>query len=147
MVIQNEIITLDKRIVLENGTIVNRFTHILPGATIGENCMIGERCYIGSKAIIGDRARIQNGNDLWDGVIIYDDVFIGPHCNLTNHHDPSDRGGKFTPDETIICDGAVISTNVTIIAPCKIGSKARIGAGSVVLRDVMKKEQVNWLVK
>jgi len=109
--------------------------------------MIGKDCYIGGDTKIGNNVKIQNTNNIWDGMTIEDDVFIGPSCCFTNHHDPRDRDGHFEPDKTLIKKGATICTNVTIVAPCIIGEKAMIGAGSLILRDIEDNEVAHWKVK
>ena len=145
MIVEKDIIVDTIPVKLKNGTTINRFTHVRKGAELGKNCMIGQGCYIHGK--LGDNVRVQNGNSIWLGVHIEDDVFIGPNCNLTNHHDPSKRDSVFVPDITLIKKNATLSTNVTIVAPCIIGENALIGAGSLILRDIEKDEKVNWLVK
>jgi acetyltransferase-like isoleucine patch superfamily enzyme len=145
MLIEREIITGEIPQKLKNGTMINRFCHIRKGAYIGKNSMIGQGCYVHGH--IGDNVKVQNGNNIWLGVTIEDNVFIGPACNLTNHHDPSDRDGIFEPDKTLIKKGATLSTNTTVVAPCVIGENARIGASSTILRDIEDNEKVNWLVK
>jgi UDP-2-acetamido-3-amino-2,3-dideoxy-glucuronate N-acetyltransferase len=145
VVITKDIRTGTTPVTLENGTRIYEYSHVVKGATIGKNCMIGQCCYIGGQAVIGENTRVQNNNNVFDGVILGKDVFIGPGVNFTNDHDPSVRLHKI--DNTVIREGATICANVTIIAPCDIGPGARIGAGSIVLRDVKENERVNWLVK
>jgi acetyltransferase-like isoleucine patch superfamily enzyme len=148
MILKRDIVTHDFPQKLDNGTTIWEFSKLVKGTEIGKNCMIGKGCYVGGEgAVIGDNVKIQNGNNIWKGVTIEDDVFIGPACNLTNHHDPSDRSGDFEPDKTLIKKGATLSTNVTIVAPCTIGENALIGAGALILRDIEDGEKVNWLTK
>ena len=149
MKINLEIVTGNFRVQLENKTWINRYSHIMAGAEIGENSMIGQGCYVGSTAKIGSNTRIQNGNNIWDGVEIGSNVFIGPQCVLTNHHDPTHRlrGEEFKPDKTIIKDYATICAGAVIVAPCTIEEYGVVAAGSVLLRDVDKKEKVYGLVK
>jgi len=146
VVLKKDIRTGKKPVKLSNGARIYEYSHIVKGATIGPNVMIGQNCYVGAKARIGENTRVQNGNNIWDGVNILFDCFIGPCCNFTNDHDPSDRQNHRI-DKTMVMPGATLSTNVTVIAPCVIGSKAMIGAGSVVLRNIKPGERVKWLVK
>jgi UDP-3-O-[3-hydroxymyristoyl] glucosamine N-acyltransferase len=137
VVIKKDIVTTKTPKILDNGTVINRFSHVVAGADIGANVMVGERCYIAAEAIIGEGSRIQNGVDVWDGVQIGRRVFVGPSVRFTNHHDPSILyHGQFVPDETIIKDGAVLCAASVIIAPRIIGERAFVGAASLVLRDM-----------
>ncbi len=148
-----EIITQGNIRKLVNGAIINRYCHIVKGAEIGDNVMIGEHCYVGQAAKIGDDTRIQNGVSIYDGVDIGSGVFIGPNVTFTNHHDPRDRNDRDKQkkgnerDKTIVGNNATICAAVTIVAPCKIGPGAMVGAGSIVLRDVLKDENKNGLIK
>ena len=153
MEIEYEIITGPNIKKLENGAVINRYSHVLKGASIGKDCMIGSYCYVASSAKIGDFTRIQNHVNIYDGVELGASVFVGPHTVFTNHHDPQDRferiasNGEFIPDKTIVGDNATICAAVTIIAPAIIGANARIGAGSVVLKGVGENERKNGLIK
>jgi len=145
-----EIITGQNIKRLSNGAVINRYSHIVSGADIGDGVMIGEFCYVARTAIIGDNSRVQNHVSVWDGVEIGKNCFIGPKVCFTNHHNPQDRfkrDGEFIPDKTIIEDNVTICANSTLIAPLVIGEEVRIGAGSTVLRDIKSNEEVNWLVK
>jgi UDP-2-acetamido-3-amino-2,3-dideoxy-glucuronate N-acetyltransferase len=149
MVIENDIVTLGKQVHLDNGTIINRYCHIVSGAQIGENCMIGQNCYVGNNAKIGDRVRIQNGNNIWDYITISNDVFIAPCVCLTNDHNPHDRFLRKlrSSDQIIIGNNSTICTNSTIIAPCLVGDNVLIAAGSVVLRNIESNAKVWGIVK
>lgn len=148
MKLGKEIVTTDTPYKLPNGAVINRFSHVLPGADIAEGVMIGEHCYIGGDAQIGPRSRIQNHNNIWDGMRIESDVFIGPNCTFTNHFDPSDRFDKdFKADITRIESKATICAGVTVVAPCIIEAGAKVAAASTVLRDVKRNEFVKGVVK
>ena len=149
MKINLEIVTGNYRVQLDNKTWINRYTHIMAGAEIGSDSMIGQGCYVGSTAKIGDNTRIQNGCNIWDGVEIGDNVFVGPQVVFTNHHDPSHRlrGEAFKAEKTIIKDYATICAGAVIVAPCVVEGYGFVAAGSVLLRDVEKKEKVYGLVK
>ena len=148
VIIKDEIITLDKQVRLRNGSIINRYSHLLAGASIGHNVMIGEHCYIASDVSIGHRCRIQNHNNLYDGLTLEDDVFIAPNVSISNHHDPSIRErGKFKADKVVIKKGAIIGIGSVIIAPRTIGEGAVVAGGAVVLRNLKKKERYYSLYK
>ena len=123
------------------GTRVWAFTHILPGAQIGEDCNICESVFIEDDVIVGDRVTIKNGVQLWNGVRIANDVFIGPNVTFTNDPFPRSRAWK-VPIETSVGHSASIGANATILPGVKIGTGAMIGAGSVVTRDVPPNSKV-----
>lgn len=154
MQIEYEIITEGNIKKLENGAVINRYTHVLKGAEIGKDVMIGEHCYIAKTARVGDKTRVQNGVYIWDGVEIGYNCFIGPGVRFTNHYDPHERHQAdrvYNPAKTIVKDNATIcAAAIIIVAKDKtrvIGEYARIGAGSVVLRDINYTEKKNGLIK
>jgi serine O-acetyltransferase len=89
---------------------------IHPGATIGHNFFIDH-----GFTVIGETAEI--GND----VTIYQNVTLGG----TN---PADGiAGKRHPT---IQDGVIIGSGAQVLGPITVGPRARIGANSVVTKDV-----------
>jgi UDP-2-acetamido-3-amino-2,3-dideoxy-glucuronate N-acetyltransferase len=118
------------------GTRVWAFAHILPQATIGEECNICDHVFIENDVVVGDRVTIKCGVQLWDGVTLEDDVFIGPNATFTNDKRPR---SKQYPDEfarTVVKKGASVGANATILPGITIGSHAMVGAGAVVTKDV-----------
>ncbi len=118
------------------GTRVWAFAHILAGAEIGADCNICDHTFIENDVVIGDRVTIKCGVQVWDGVRIEDDVFVGPNVTFTN--DPNPRSQKHLDryPETVICRGASLGANSTILPGIRVGEHAMIGAGAVVTRDV-----------
>jgi serine O-acetyltransferase len=89
---------------------------IHPGATIGRNFFIDH-----GFVVIGETAEIG------DNVTIYQQVTLGG----TN---PTDGvPGKRHPT---ICDGVIIGSGAQVLGPITVGTRARIGANSVVNKDV-----------
>lgn len=112
------------------------FVHILPGATIGDNCNVCDQVFIENDVVIGDRVTVKSGVQLWDGITLEDDVFVGPNATFTN--DPFPRSKEY-PEQfirTTIRKGASIGANATILPGLNIGQYAMIGAGTVVTKDV-----------
>lgn len=106
------------------------------GAKIGSGCNICSHTFIEGNVVIGNRVTIKNGVQVWDGVTIEDDVFLGPNATLTNDAFPRSR---MRPDEflqTLVCQGASIGANATILPGLTIGQNAMVGAGAVVTRSV-----------
>lgn len=89
---------------------------IHPGAEIGENFFIDHGfVVIGETAVIGD------------DVTIYQQVTLGgtsPHDGVPGKRHPT------------IGDGVVIGSGAQVLGPITVGKRARIGANSVVTKDV-----------
>lgn len=119
------------------GTRIWAFVHVLPGARIGKDCNICDFVFIENQVVIGDRTTIKSGVQIWDGVTIGSDVFVGPNVTFTNDKYPVSKNKDFKLLNTIIEDGVSIGANSTILPGVKVGSKAVIGAGSVVTKDVL----------
>jgi UDP-2-acetamido-3-amino-2,3-dideoxy-glucuronate N-acetyltransferase len=108
----------------------------MSGAWIGDRCTIGHACFIG-KVRIGHGCRIQNHVSIFDGVTLEDDVFIGPSCVFTNvKHPRANVSRKHDYAHTLVCRGATLGANATIVCGVTIGEYAFVGAGSVVTTDV-----------
>jgi acetyltransferase-like isoleucine patch superfamily enzyme len=119
-----------------DGTNVRAYARVLSGAKIGSECNICDHVFIENDVTIGNKVTIKNGVEVWNGIRIGDDVFIGPGVTFAN--DNMSRS-KESPDKflkTVIENGASIGANANIRPGIRIGSKAIIGAGAVVLHDV-----------
>lgn len=120
-----------------NGTKIWHFSHIMPEATIGKDCIIGQDVFIGKGVRIGNNVKIENNVSVFEGVTLEDGVFCGPSCVFTNVLNPRSyipRKHEFKP--TLVKRGTTIGANATIICGNTIGEHAFIGAGSVVTKDV-----------
>lgn len=128
---------VDEPVEIGKGTKVWHFTHIMPGAKIGQNCTISQNVFISSGAVLGNNIKVQNNVSIFDGVILEDEVFCGPSMVFTNVFNPRSfisRRKEFR--KTLVKRGATLGANVTIICGNTIGQYAFIGAGSVVTKDV-----------
>jgi len=112
------------------------FAHILPGATIGEDCNICDHTFIENDVVVGNRVTIKCGVQLWDGLTLEDDVFVGPNATFTNDLFPRSRQHLQTFPRTLIRKGASIGANATILPGIVIGPGAMVGAGAVVTGSV-----------
>jgi acetyltransferase-like isoleucine patch superfamily enzyme len=118
------------------GTRIWAFAHVRAGASIGRDVEISDHVYIENDVVIGDRVTIKAGAQLWNGVRVEDDVFIGPRVTLTDGSFP-ERGSKSErPGDTVVCRGASIGANATILPGMTIGQNAIVGAGALVSRSV-----------
>ncbi len=119
------------------GTKIWHFSHVMPGARIGERCNIGQNVVISPRVVIGNNVKIQNNVSIYTGVVLEDDVFCGPSMVFTNVVNP--RSHVSRQDEyraTRVKRGASLGANCTVVCGHTIGAYAFIGAGAVVTRDV-----------
>ena len=129
---------LDAGCKIGKGTSIWHFSHIMPGASIGENCIIGQNVFIGNKVMLGNQVKVQNNVSVYEGVICEDEVFIGPSVVFTNVINPRSRiDRKHQFRQTIIKKGATIGANATIICGNEMGEYAFVAAGSVVTKSVL----------
>jgi acetyltransferase-like isoleucine patch superfamily enzyme len=119
-----------------DGTRIQAFAHVLPGAEIGRDCQIGDHTFIENDVIVGDRVTIQCGVQLWDGVRIEDDVYIGPNATFTNDRFPRSNQPPERLLPTVVKRGASIGANATILPGITIDQQVMVGAGAVVTRNV-----------
>lgn len=112
------------------------FTHVLPGAQIGTDCNICDHVFIENDVVIGDRVTIKCGVQVWDGLRIENDVFIGPNATFANDLFPRSKHYPKEFAKTLLCKGASIGANATILPGVTVGMNAMVGAGAVVTRDV-----------
>ncbi len=115
----------------------------LYGCTIGDGSKVGAFVEIQKNAIIGRNCKISSHTFICEGVTIEDDVFVGHNVSFINDRFPRATAegrlqteADWTVQPTRVCAGASIGTSCTILSGVTIGSRAIIGAGSVVTRDV-----------
>ncbi len=128
---------IDGGAMIGKGTKIWHFCHIQKNAEIGENCVIGQNVNIGSNVKVGNNVKIQNNVSVYEGITIEDDVFVGPSVVFTNVINPRsfvERKDDFR--QTLICQGATIGANATVVCGNIIGAYSMVGAGSVVTRYV-----------
>lgn len=124
--------------VLGQGSKVWHFSHLMSGAVIGQNCNIGQNVVIMPNARLGNGCKVQNNVSLYTGVVCEDYVFLGPSCVFTNVINPRafiERKSEYRP--TLLQEGVSVGANATILCGITIGSFAMIGAGTVVIRNVL----------
>lgn len=117
---------------------------VRPGAVIGAGCILGKSVYVDSGVTIGSNVKIQNNVSVFHGVTIEDGVFVGPHVCFTNDKVPRavnpdmtrKAADDWTVTPTLVCEGASIGANATIVCGVTIGRWAMVAAGSVVTKDV-----------
>jgi len=119
------------------GTKIWHFCHVMGGAEIGMTCVLGQNVFVAKGVVIGNKVKIQNNVSVYEGVKIEDGAFIGPSVVFTNVINPRstiERKNEFLP--TLVCEGASIGANATIVCGNSLGKYCFIGAGAVVTRAV-----------
>lgn len=95
----------------------------LYGCSIGENTRIGAFVEIQKNVVVGAACKISSHSFLCEGVVIEDGVFIGHSVMFTN-----DRMPRAVND-----DGSVQTEADWVVLPTRVGARASIGSGSVIL--------------
>jgi UDP-2-acetamido-3-amino-2,3-dideoxy-glucuronate N-acetyltransferase len=119
------------------------FTNLY-GCEIGDDTKIGAFVEIQKGVRIGSRCKVSSHTFICEGVTLEDEVFVGHSVTFINDLYPrstNDGGQPQTEADwkcvpTLIERGASIGSGVTLLCGITVGSKAVIGAGSVVTRDV-----------
>ena len=139
----HESASVSNEAIVGEGTSIWQNCIIQEDVEIGNNCNIGANVFVEQGVKIGNGVKIKNNIAIYKGVIVEDDVFIGPNAVFTNVINPRafiDRKQEFK--QTIICKGASIGANATIICGNTIGRYAMIGAGTVIVNNVEDYELV-----
>ena len=145
---------IDPDCTIGEGTNIWHFSHIMSNCVLGKNCNLGQNVVISPEVILGNNVKVQNNVSVYTGVICEDDVFLGPSMVFTNIINPrSAIKRKNQYKKTHVKKGASIGANATIICGIDIGEYALIGAGSVVVKDVLPyalvvgnpSSQIGWI--
>jgi bifunctional UDP-N-acetylglucosamine pyrophosphorylase/glucosamine-1-phosphate N-acetyltransferase len=112
---------------LEDGVEVGPYSHLRPGSRLEAGVHVGNFVEI-KQARLGRGSKVGHFSYLGDAEIGRD-VNIGAGTVTCNYD------GE-TKHRTVIEDGAFIGSDTMLIAPVRVGAKARTGAGSVITRDV-----------
>ena len=108
-------------------------TEVGPYSTIRPGCEIGDRVHIGTHA---ELKAAQLGDDVQLGHFSYvGDTVVGPRTNIgagavTCNFDGTEKHA------TVIGADVFIGSDTMLIAPVRVGDRARTAAGSVVNKDV-----------
>jgi len=133
----HESAVVDEGAVIGEGTRIWHFCHIMPGARLGMHCNLGQNVFVANDVVLGNNVKVQNNVSIYSGVVCEDDVFLGPSMvftNITNPRSAVIRKGRY--EKTLVCRGASIGANATIVCGSTLGAYSFVGAGAVVTRDV-----------
>ena len=107
--------------------IISQFSRFLTGIEIHPGAKIGKNLFIdhGMGVVIGESSEIGNDVTLYHGVTLGG---ISPSENSENQ-----RNSKRHPT---LLDNVIVGSSAQILGPITVGECARIGANTVVLKDV-----------
>lgn len=122
-----------------NKTMIGHHVVIREATKIGAYCKIGHGTVLEGAIRIGDHTSIQPLCLIAAYTQIGSYVFMGPGVITTNdpimnYKRPNIEVGCYSP--VIIGDGARIGAGCTIVPGVTIGREAKIGAGSLVTKDI-----------
>lgn len=112
---------------IEQGAVIGPFARLRPGASIGPECKIGNFVEVKNASL---------GKGVKAGHLAYiGDADIGDNVNfscgaITVNYDGIDK------HRTVVGAGAMVGSNVNLVAPLEIGEGAYIAAGSTITKNV-----------
>lgn len=129
---------IDDDVEIGDKTKIWHFCHVQSGAKIGKNCSLGQNVNVANNVKVGDNCKIQNNVSLYEGVELEEGVFCGPSCVFTNDLTPRAMfpKGRENYKKTLVCRGASIGANATVVCGHIIGEYSMVAAGAVVTKDV-----------
>jgi len=104
--------------------------------TIGDQVSIGTHSIIEHHVTIGNKVRLHSRVFVPEYTLLEDGCWLGPGVMVTNARYPISQGAKDRLEGAIIEAGAIIGANSTLLPGVRVGSRALIGAGSVVTKNV-----------
>ena len=137
-------VNIRKNVSIKSGTVVKSFSD-LEGVVVKENCSIGPHARIRPNTKIGKNCKIGNYVEIKNSIIGYNTsishlayvgdskvgskVNIGAGCITCNYD-------GIKKNITVIGNNSFIGSNTSLIAPVKIGNNVKIGAGSVINKNI-----------
>lgn len=135
---------IGRNCIIRSGTIIYERIIIGDRVKTGHNVLIRENSIVGDDSIVGSSSKLDAEVTIGKNVhihsnvflprktIIKDNVFLAPNVCFTNGKYPQDcrLTGVLVKKEAIICANATLTPGV------RIGERAIVGAGSVVIKDV-----------
>jgi len=140
-------VTIKERTIIKKGTTIKSNSY-LEGVTISENCSIGPSARIRPNSVIGKNSKIGNyveiknsniGKNVSIAHLSYvGDTVIGNKVNIGAGTITCNYDGR-KKNKTIIKDNVFIGSNTSLIAPLVIETNSKIGAGSVITKNIPKR--------
>ena len=126
-------------------TVIHPNTIIQSNVTIGENCEIGPNAFIREGCVLKNKVKIGNCVEIKKTTIgegskvphltYLGDCKVGKNCNIgcgtiTCNYDGVNK------HQTIIGDNSFIGSNVSFVAPVKVGNNVTVAAGSTITENI-----------
>ncbi|MEZ4368134.1 MAG: acyltransferase [Kofleriaceae bacterium] len=123
---------------LGDDTVVWSHACLGAGVVVGRAGRIGHGAYVDRGVRLGDRCVLQSGASVFRPFVLGDDVFIGPHACLTNDRDPAAARTRDLGDAAWrVGDGASVGAGAIVLADVVLAPHVLVGAGAVVTRDTV----------
>jgi len=128
--------------VVDEGARVGKFTkvwyfsHVAPGAVIGENCSLGQNTYVERSAIVGNGCRLGNSVSIFSHVELEDFVFCAPYMVFTHISFPRaaiNRHAVFK--KTLVKTGTTLGANSTVVPDITCGTGTFLAAGATLTKS------------
>jgi len=104
---------------------------------IGNNVSIGTLSVVEHHVTIGNGVRIHTQVFIPEYTIIEENCWIGPNAVFTNAKYPNSPMAKKELSGCYLEKESVVGANCTLLPGVRIGTRAIIGAGAVVTKDVL----------
>ena len=117
---------IESDVEIGRGCLIGPFARIRPYVSIGDNVEIGNFVEI-NRTTVGDDTKIKHHTYLGDTI-------VGKRVNIGAGTITANYDGK-SKNTTVIEDGAFVGVGAILIAPVTVGSRATVGAGSVVPKN------------
>lgn len=137
-VIKGSYVVIGENVCIGEGSAIWNFVYIGSNVSTGKHVRIGSLVHIGSNVMIGEGTLIEGCVYISELSQIGKNCFIGPNVTITNDAFPPIRKttGVAAWQGVIVEDEAIIGGGASLRAGVRIGRRAVVGMGSVVLSDV-----------
>jgi len=122
--------------------VIHETANIYSSANVDKTSKVGAFAEIGHNVTIGKNCSVGFGAFIPENVKVGDNVFIGPGVVFTNDKYAPSKGKWRNDPPTIVKNGVTIGANSTILPSIVLGENSRVGAGSVVTKNVDKNSTV-----
>ena len=133
------------KVKIEKGVVIEAFSH-LEGVTIKKGAKIGPFARLRPGVIVEENVKIGNFVEVKKSRIkkgakinhlsYVGDSSVGKESNIGAGVITCNYDGK-NKNRTLIEDNTFIGSNVSLVAPVKVGKNSKIGAGSVITKNVL----------
>tara|TARA_Y200000002_G_C22443491_1_gene563200 strand:- start:128 stop:769 length:642 start_codon:yes stop_codon:yes gene_type:complete len=145
-------VIIEGNVTIKNSTLIKKGVTIksnsyLEGSLIEENCIIGPSARIRPLSLIGKNSKIGNFVEIKNSKIgknvaishlsYVGDSILGNNVNIGAGTITCNYDGK-NKQKTIIEDNVFVGSNSSLVAPLIIKKNSKIGAGSVITKDIPK---------